>query len=273
MARILLRMTSLRAEAVAPDGVRGHKESNRLHVLCRNVSGWDSILISNHWTGGWFPFPWWASRLYPHITTCCLPTQHTGLNVLCVFTGLCYVWFFSLHFTSSVVKSSGCYNHWRFNPNFSFPPWTGKYLGGLFLVKYQTDGMWREALENEWAWSWVVQLIWGRVGPQEVDDLWHFCYVGEILEVILRWDSKIKSVVEAFAIASFVGHYNLLALLAGKVGWAGFCPFRLHSAGACTALHCSQLKWFNWDSAQTGSFNYLMQNVLQTYWIFWCLLS
>lgn len=122
MARILLRMTSLRAEAVAPDGVRGHKESNRLHVLCRNVSGWDSIFISNRWTGGWFPFPWWASRLYPHITTCCLPTQHTGLNVLCVFTGLCYVWFLSLHFTSSVVKSSGCYNHWHFNPNFSFPP-------------------------------------------------------------------------------------------------------------------------------------------------------
>lgn len=44
MARILLRMTSLRAEAVAPDGVRGHKESNRRHFLHHNVSGWDSIL-------------------------------------------------------------------------------------------------------------------------------------------------------------------------------------------------------------------------------------
>lgn len=30
MARILLRMTSLRAEAVAPGKVRGHTESNKL---------------------------------------------------------------------------------------------------------------------------------------------------------------------------------------------------------------------------------------------------
>lgn len=81
MARILLRMTSLRAEAVAPDGVRGHKESNRPHFLHHNASGWDSILISNHWTRCWLPFPWRGYRLYPHITTCCLPTQNTRLRL------------------------------------------------------------------------------------------------------------------------------------------------------------------------------------------------
>lgn len=51
--------------------------------------------------------------------------------------------------------------------------WTGKCLGGLLLVKYQSDGMWREALENAWAWRWV--MIWGRAGPQEVDKLRQHC--------------------------------------------------------------------------------------------------
>lgn len=138
MARILLRMTSLRAEAVAPEGVRGHKGSNR---LCPGETE-DLFRTSEQVVGSPFSMTTSVKTVYTHHNM--LP-HYTTRYVTFALYGFFLDFFIALHQLSGHIFGMRQSLELQL---FSFFFWTGKCLGGLFLVEYQSDGMWREALEN-----------------------------------------------------------------------------------------------------------------------------